>query len=218
MPYVINKLKSKSIIDFGCGTGEWLLAAKSCESVEKILGIDGEYARNYLKLKEHEFIAADLTKVTEFDIKFDLALSLEVAEHLPSEYAGIFVNNLTAADIILFSAAIPCQHGTKHINEQYPSYWRKKFERVGFALCDCIRPCFWTDQRVEWYYRKNMFIFCKEELKNKINQLFDINGSPIIDFIHSLAWEERNCLQYLFPFDLVKGNETICVVGGGVVG
>ena len=54
---------------------------------------------------------------------YDLAISLEVAEHLSSESANMFIACLTnMSDIVLFSAAIPGQGGENRINEQWPKY------------------------------------------------------------------------------------------------
>lgn len=54
---------------------------------------------------------------------FDVAESLEVAEHFEAKYAQNFINLLTSlSDIIIFSAAIPLQGGTHHVNEQPPAY------------------------------------------------------------------------------------------------
>ncbi len=217
LPFIIEKLKCKSILDFGCGTGEWMLTAKMCEGVNKVVGVDGEYAREFINLEDDEFVVADLTKDVKFSEKFDLAISLEVAEHLDSEYAETFVHNLTqCADIILFSAAVPCQHGTNHVNEQYPSYWRSIFLKFDFEMCDCIRPEFWWNEEIEWYYRQNMFIYCRKEYKNAIEEKFGIGN--VIDIIHPDVWRERNIVQYLFPFDLVNKDEAVCIYGGGVVG
>jgi hypothetical protein len=50
--------------------------------------------------------------------RFDLAISLEVAEHLPEGSAGALVSTLIeAAPVVVFSAAIKGQSGTNHINE-----------------------------------------------------------------------------------------------------
>lgn len=219
LPYIIKKLGCKSVIDYGCGTGEWLLAAKSCEMIESILGIDGEYAKEFVKLDKDEFMGADLTSEIRLNRKFDLALSLEVAEHLPPEYAEKFICNLVhSADIVMFSAAVPCQHGTFHVNEQYPSYWRNIFAKFGYTMCDCIRPLFWEMEEIEWYYRQNMFLYCKTELRDKVLNIFGANDTYLADCINPSAWEERNKWGYLFPFDAVKQGENICIFGGGVVG
>ena len=48
----------------------------------------------------------------------DLAISLEVAEHLPSSSAAAFITTLVkAAPCICFSAALPHQGGVRHLNE-----------------------------------------------------------------------------------------------------
>ena len=67
----------------------------------------------------------DLAQPLQIDRRFDLALSLEVAEHLPPECGSEFVQTLTdLSSVILFSAAIPFQGGTDHLNEQWPSTGR----------------------------------------------------------------------------------------------
>lgn len=97
MSYVYNKLKPKSVVDFGCGSGTWL------SSVEKlgcndILGLDGDYInREWLLFDEKKFMAADLTKKIDLSKKYDLAISLEVAEHILEEYSEIYLQNLTKA-------------------------------------------------------------------------------------------------------------------------
>ena len=63
--------------------------------------------------------------------KFDLAISLEVAEHLKSSSSEDFVQSLTTlAPMILFSAAIPHQGGLHHINEQWLEYWGDLFNKI----------------------------------------------------------------------------------------
>ena len=64
----------------------------------------------------------------------DIALCLEVAEHVPASLAEqlvAFLANL--APIAIFSAAIPGQGGQEHVNEQPPEYWTRRFQAVGFA-------------------------------------------------------------------------------------
>ena len=70
---------------------------------------------------------------------------LEVAEHIPPECADIFVESLTwgLAPVIMFSAAVPGQGGTLHLNEQWPAYWASKFAQHGYVLIDCLRPQLW---------------------------------------------------------------------------
>lgn len=218
LPYVMKHIKCKTVIDFGCGTGEWLKIAKESCGIEHILGIDGEYVKEYLKISENEFLAHDLTKKLNLNIKYDLAISLEVAEHLPINSAKVYVQNLTEhADIILFSAAIPYQGGTSHMNEQYPSYWKVIFCEFGFSMCDCLRTKFWNDKRIDKFYRQNMFIYCKKELKQEIEKDFMIE-QHLEDIIHPDYWEKRSLYNYIFPFEKVIYNKNVIIYGAGMVG
>lgn len=218
LPYVVERLGCKRIVDFGCGTGEWLETAKKCKGVEHVLGLDGSYVKDYLKIASNEFRACDLKERIELDAKYDLAISLEVAEHLPEEKAEIFIGNLVrAADIILFSASVPYQGGTSHMNEQYPSYWKRLFRERGFAMCDCLRAKFWDDRRIDMCYRQNMFIFCREEMKPEVSRKFAGNNR-LTDVIHPDLWEKERTHSYIFPFELVKEKKKVIIYGAGMVG
>ena len=72
--------------------------------------------------------------------KFDLALCLEVGEHLESRAAKVLVEALAAhADEIVFSAACPGQPGRHRVNCQWPGYWQGMFDESGFSCSDAIR-------------------------------------------------------------------------------
>ena len=130
VPLVIALLQPESVCDVGCARGGWLAVFKE-HGVGRVLGIDGDYVeRDQLKIDESEFRAADLEQGLPDVGRFDLAVSLEVAEHLAAESAGRFVDGLaTLAPAVLFSAAIPGQGGRGHVNEQWPEYWRDLFAR-----------------------------------------------------------------------------------------
>ncbi len=71
---LLPSIKPSSIIDFGCGTGSWLYAAKSY-GVKKILGIDGDYVpKNMLMIQDNEFKAANLQEKIDLEEKFDLVI------------------------------------------------------------------------------------------------------------------------------------------------
>lgn len=106
---VVDALQATSLVDFGCGEGMWLSVAKSHFPKVEILGFDGDYVEpTNLKIEKNYFHAADLTQYISVPKKYDLAISLEVAEHIPSEKSDVFLDNLcNASDTVLFSAAIP---------------------------------------------------------------------------------------------------------------
>ena len=161
---IFKTVEHESVVDFGCGTGTWLWVAKAL-GAEKILGIDGDYVpKSLLLIPEFSFKAADLEKPLEFRERYDLAMSLEVAEHLHESAADTFVDSLCAsADVILFSAAHLNQGGDGHINEQPREYWIDKFARRDFELEE-IKQKFNHDDKIEIWYRDNIMLFRR---KNK---------------------------------------------------
>jgi hypothetical protein len=116
-----------------------------------------------------------------------LAVSLEVGEHLPAASANVFIESLCrAAPVVLFSAAIPGQGGTHHINEQWPEYWRQLFAKQNFRMFDPFRPLLWHDERIVFYYRQNMFLFvhadaAKSDSKfQQLPEVKDDNGLMLV--------------------------------------
>lgn len=184
MAYVYDKIKPKSVVDFGCGSGTWLCAIKKL-GCNNILGIDGKYVKeDWLLFDKSKFLAADLTENIELPQKYDMAISLEVAEHISEEKSETYLKNLIkASDLILFSAAIPYQGGTNHINEQFPSYWIKKFEKYGYVPYDCLRWKFWDNSDIAFWYRQNIMFFVKKEKVDELKKNFPIKELPI-DLVH----------------------------------
>ena len=92
VPIVLDIHPARSMIDVGCGIGGWVKAF--AEHGVNAVGIDGDYVdRKQLLIPEDRFIAHDLNRALDVaDLcrrygdkqtgRFDLAISLEVAEHL----------------------------------------------------------------------------------------------------------------------------------------
>jgi SAM-dependent methyltransferase len=163
-PLVIRLSNIQSVVDVGCGTGAWL-AAFIENGVNDVLGIDGDYVdRNTLLIEQSQFYAIDLTRPRSIARCFDLAICLEVGEHLPTRVAPSLVEMLVkAAPLVLFSAAIPGQGGTHHINEQWPIYWDRLFSRHGYQRLDPFRRHVCFDRRIQWWYRQNLFLYASQE-------------------------------------------------------
>jgi SAM-dependent methyltransferase len=164
VPIILSLFSIRSVVDVGCGVGTWLKAFES-HGVADYLGLDGEWVPNdMLRIPTDKFRGADLRAVPDIG-RFDMAISLEVAEHLPEDCADQFVSALVrAAPIVVFSAAIPHQGGTDHLNEQRQSYWREKFTRHAYVAVDCIRPLVYRRSEVEVWYRQNTIVYCEPAL------------------------------------------------------
>ena len=160
-----------SVIDLGCGIGEWLAVFNEA-GVQEISGVDGCWVpQDQLLIPRHAFTEHDLTISYIAQRRYDLAISLETAEHLPLASSQSLVGSLTdLAPIVLFSAAIPDQAGANHINCQWPSYWANLFAQCSYKFIDALRPRIWEDSRVAWWYRQNLMMYVhEEELKRRPN-------------------------------------------------
>jgi len=182
VPLLKSLLNPKSVVDVGCGTGTWLKIFID-NGITDVLGIDGWYLdKSSLKVDIENFIEFDLNKPFVFNRKFDLAISLEVAEHLRPENSNAFVESLSnLSNIIVFSAAIPNQGGQNHLNEQPPIYWINKFEEIGYKTFDILRPLIWENSRIDAWYKQNILIFSKDiDLNNELKLLTNFNNSHIV--------------------------------------
>jgi SAM-dependent methyltransferase len=164
VPLVRALIPVGSVCDVGCGAGTWLRCWRE-HGVEDVLGFDGDYVdKNQLAIPEANFRSAELRQPVRCDRQFDLAMSMEVAEHLPPERAEGFVADLVAlAPVVLFSAAVPGQGGTHHINERWQSYWADLFDQAGFVTFDVLRPQIWDDETADFWYRQNALLFCRRD-------------------------------------------------------
>jgi SAM-dependent methyltransferase len=163
VPYIMELVGCRSVVDVGCGSGDWLSAFRE-NGVTDIRGIDGSYVnQDKLAIPKECFVTADLRMPPKADRSFDLAMSVEVAEHLPASASESFVDLLTAfSPVVLFSASLPYQDGTQHINEQWLEYWIGLFQKRLYRAIDCVRPKFWNNPQVEWWYCQNAVLYISE--------------------------------------------------------
>ena len=164
VPLVLALVGPRSVVDVGCGSGTWLSVFREL-GVDDVVGIDGEWVDGEaLEIPPELFVVFDLTEPVRLDRRFDLVVSLEVGEHLAAESARTYVDSLVSlGPVVLFSAAIPFQRGTHHVNEQWPGYWAGLFADRGYAAVDCVRKSVWDDERVDWHYAQNTLLFvCRD--------------------------------------------------------
>lgn len=195
VPLVLAKFKVASVIDIGCGLGAWLKVFAE-QGVKKYQGIDGAWVdRDQLLIPVENFITQDLEQPIMITGDFDLAICLELAEHLSPRQADDLVNSLTKlAPIILFSAAIPGQdlYGQiNHINEQWPEYWAKKFLAHGYRVIDYLRDQIWLDDKVKYWYQQNILLYVSQSFLAKHKNLNKFLASPdSLTRIHPKTYRE----------------------------
>jgi SAM-dependent methyltransferase len=205
VPVVLELLNVESVVDVGCGTGSWLRAFDEA-GVHEIQGIDGDYVdRALLEIPVDRFLPRDLKQALVFHRRFDLVVSLEVAEHLPPDAAEVFIQSLTGlGPVVLFSAAVPHQGGTHHLNEQWPDYWASLFESRDYVAVDCLRHRIWNDDTVSWYYRQNAVIFVKRQQLHSYPRLeheYTATGGTVQRIVHPAFLETKiDHLEGLYHF------------------
>jgi SAM-dependent methyltransferase len=209
IPELIKLFQPRSIVDFGCGIGTFLKVAKE-NGVEKILGLDGPWVKKdqlSQYIDPENFLACDLEGEIKFDQNFDLAISLEVAEHLHPDRAHQFIKNIVASsDIVVFGAAIPFQGGQNHLNEQWPSYWAEIFQKHGYQQYDIFRSLFWENDKVFTWYKQNTFVYSRLNLQDKLKPSESMISKNFIHpdmyhykakTLHEVMRGEKNFLFYV---------------------
>lgn len=184
----------KSAVDIGCGVGTWLREFGEL-GARDVLGIDGSWVnKDFLVIDKDRFVPQDLTQKIQANRRFDIAISLEVAEHLPENRAHGFISDLcNLSDVVLFSAATKKQGGDAHINEQRASYWKSIFRENGYSIFDVVRPIIWNDIDIPVWYRQNIFVYVNSNNKaaSAIFEAMRQNQECVIDMIHPQLYEEK---------------------------
>jgi SAM-dependent methyltransferase len=172
VPKILEVYPARSVIDVGCGIGTWLKPFAEL-GLQRIAGVDGDYVdRDQLVIPRSAFVGCNLDVPFDFaelyrcigsSERFDLAISLEVGEHLPVARATSLVSDLCVlSDVVLFGAAIPFQGWQRaHVNEQWQSYWAAKFAANGYDAFDALRPLIWSLPNIAYFYKQNAIFYVR---------------------------------------------------------
>lgn len=185
-------LRPTRVVDVGCGIGTWLAEAEKLGATV-LRGFDGPWVDPAsLRSPAIRFSAVDLEQELPEYERYDLAISVEVAEHVSAANADRFLESLTRlADVIIFSAAIPGQGGVSHVNEQWPSYWQRKFAARGYAAYDVIRPAVWDNPDVVWWYRQNVLLYVRDAAPAPNQSALRALERPSLDVVHPALYDQK---------------------------
>lgn len=154
---------SSTAVDLGCGSGHFVAALRAAgiraEGYEYSAQLRRTAARE-LGVTIHPFDLADPPVMPQVD----LALSIEVAEHLQPLMGDTLVRLLTtSAPTVWFTAARPHQGGAGHVNEQPAEYWISRFKKYGYefdqSFTEQLRPRIGTETVKAPWLAENLLIF-----------------------------------------------------------
>ncbi|MFT5760223.1 MAG: ribosomal protein RSM22 (predicted rRNA methylase) [Alteromonadaceae bacterium] len=195
---VFDIYRPKSLLDVGCGRGAWLLAAEKL-GVDELHGIDGPWVKTTdLLSNKINFLSENLETKIPISQRYDMAMSVEVAEHLSESSAQSLVSSLcAAADIVIFGAAVKAQGGENHINEQRQSYWANHFMTNNYCCLDIIRPKVWLNGSVDIWYRQNTLVYINNSRTDLIELFSNAECGGMLDLIHPVMFENRERSRHL---------------------
>jgi hypothetical protein len=171
---IFDAYKPKKVIEFGCGPGH-LTRALNKFNVE-VLAIDGFSEPDFKDFPGITFSKIDLNDGEALSIflngkKFDMAICTEVAEHLMPSSSNNLIKCLTSsAPIVIFSAAIPEQGGTGHINCMNRGYWHDLFLKHNFRIVDSIRKNLRDSNDLALWYKLNLLDYVIKDNKKVDNE------------------------------------------------
>lgn len=148
--------RTPDVIDVGCGEGWWTQALQAHGA--RVTSVDATTP---------DVVAHGVT-IVEVDLEgdyvlprnaFDLAVCVEVAEHLTEDAGRQLVAELCASSkVIAWSAAIPGQVGYGHVTLRWPTYWAEVFRQHGYVLLDPWRRALWDDQEIAPWYAQGLLL------------------------------------------------------------
>lgn len=133
--YIKNYMRPSKFIDFGCSTGLYLREMQI--QIPELESVGYEFSKDAVDMALcKNVIEFDLTKKLDIDKKENtLGLCLEVLEHIDdSNWLPVLKNLSSLCDTIIFSAAVPGQGGTGHINCRNKIDWIYRFHTLGWIV------------------------------------------------------------------------------------
>jgi SAM-dependent methyltransferase len=157
--WIATELAPSSALDIGCGPGTYVRALRDCGVAATGIDTDKRVVGQPHLQQQSLF---------ELEQQAELALCLEVAEHIPAEQSEAVVQSVANAirptGRLIWSAAQPGQGGTGHINCQPKDYWATQLQAAGLerdtATEERLLAYIENGYHMGWF-RQNAMVFRK---------------------------------------------------------
>jgi glycosyltransferase involved in cell wall biosynthesis len=167
--WIKDEINPSTIIDIGCGPGIYVHSLRDVGINANGIDIDDRI------LHDPYLFKADILEYAQDDREptwtSDLVLCLEVAEHIDPQYSDMIVRSVCKAinpgGILIWTAALPGQGGTGHVNCRPKSYWRTKFEGAGLIFDEALmNKClnYLHSGKFMGWFSQNVLVFSKMDL------------------------------------------------------
>lgn len=145
---LVIKKDAKSILDVGCGQGLPMEMIKMRMKVERSVGVDifDPYLDELKKKKIHdEYVKSDIRKLPFKDKSFDVAIALQVLEHLPKKDAWKVLEKMEriARKQVIVAMPIgemyhPAVDGNEH-QVHLSAFYPEEFQERGYKIIKMSR-------------------------------------------------------------------------------
>jgi hypothetical protein len=214
---IVQQYNPQSVIEFGCGKGDLSRAFASMGL--SVFAFDGYANPDFYELENITFAKVDFngtlalkTHLAALKRKFDVAICLEVAEHLDPSVSSELIEVITSvSDVVIFSAAVPGQGGDGHINCRSREFWYDQFTKNNFEIADTIRVRLRGKDDVAVWYRLNVIDYVKRnvnvfspEISQLVRRLIASESEASSAFYRAQKkYELRHQLLIMQPFRFV---------------
>jgi predicted O-methyltransferase YrrM/2-polyprenyl-3-methyl-5-hydroxy-6-metoxy-1,4-benzoquinol methylase len=207
--YIARTIKPENTLEFGCGLGLYCHFLKTQLDIKKVFGIEPEPMGGVFDSPTGPTqlaINIFLDKHPEpLEQKFDLVMSIEVAEHIPREKHDFLFDFLVShtSNWIVFSGARVGQGGHGHISERDEEDWKSEFLKRGMIFQDELtwnirQAC--NEKNIN--HQQNLMVFKRPAGYEKLDSIENI-ARPYLKDILALVQQKCEFLDgNLFYVDL----------------
>lgn len=213
--FIVSSIKPKSVLEFGSGLGFLSRHIVDTMSLSDVYCIEpNEIEGIYDNINGPKLLSLDIFNQNHpfvLNRKFDLVMSIEVAEHIPREQHNELFDFLVSHtnNWIVFSGARIGQGGHGHIAERTEEEWKSEFLKRGMLFQDELTQSIrlaCDEKNIN--HRQNLMVFKRPVGYEKLDEI-EKEARPYTQDILAIVQENSNYLDgnlfYVNMQDAING-------------